>query len=218
MNDLWQGFCRRMSVIDQSVPLFDSDTDGIVQIRNIGHTNPRPVLKRSERMEELVLVETDKLVADWESGTHQYDGLIYMMGYKDRDIFTPLYIGKTESFGKGKSNLSVNIKNLHTDKSKFARWGDNYAYHIGDLSACVLEGHSFGAKSLKYQAWASCMFDGKRLKKQVYFWSMAWSGTQTGIWAEFGQTRLSFLEYLLIGVASKVSPKLLNKEGISRQN
>ena len=25
MNDLWQGFCRRMSVIDQSVPLFDSD-------------------------------------------------------------------------------------------------------------------------------------------------------------------------------------------------
>ena len=64
MNDLWQGFCRRMSVIDQSVPLFDSDTDGIVQIRNIGHTNPRPVLKRSERMEELVLVETDKLLAD----------------------------------------------------------------------------------------------------------------------------------------------------------
>lgn len=165
-----------------------------------------------------MLVETDKLVADWESGTHQYDGLIYMIGYKEDDIFTPLYIGKTESFGKGKSNLSVNIKNLHTDKSKFARWGDNYAYHIGDLSACVLEGHSSEAKSLKYQAWASCMFDGKRLKKQVYFWSMAWSGTQTGIWAEFGQTRLSFLEYLLIGVASKVSPKLLNKEGISRQN
>ena len=88
-------------------------------------------------MEELVLVETDKLVADWESGTHQYDGLIYMIGYKEDDIFTPLYIGKTESFGKGKSNLSVNIKNLHTDKSKFARWGDNYAYHIGDLSACL---------------------------------------------------------------------------------
>ena len=38
-------------------------------------------------MEDLVLVETDKLVADWESGTHQYDGLIYMMGYKEDDIF-----------------------------------------------------------------------------------------------------------------------------------
>lgn len=217
MNDLWQGFCRRMSVIDQSVPLFDSDTDGIVQIRNIGHTNPRPVLKRSERMEELVLVETDKLVADWESGTHQYDGLIYMMGYKDRGIFTPLYIGKTESFGKGKSNLSVNIKNLHTDKSKFARWGDGYAYHVGDLSACVLNGHSDAAKTLKYQAWADCLFDGQSLKKPVYFWAMSWDGKQTGIWEDFGETNLSFLEYLLIGVASKISPELLNKEGNARQ-
>jgi len=217
VNDLWQGFCRRMSVIDQSVPLFDSDTDGIVQIRNIGHTNPRPVLKRSERMEELVLVETDKLVADWESGTHQYDGLIYMMGYKDRGIFTPLYIGKTESFGKGKSNLSVNIKNLHTDKSKFARWGDGYAYHVGDLSACVLNGHSDAAKTLKYQAWADCLFDGQSLKKPVYFWAMSWDGKQTGIWEDFGETNLSFLEYLLIGVASKISPELLNKEGNARQ-
>ena len=217
MNDLWQGFCRQMSVIDQAVPLFDSDAGGIVQIRNIGHTKPRPVLKRSEQMEELVLVETDKLVADWESGTHQYDGLIYMMGYKDGGNFMPLYIGKTESFGKGKSNLSVNIKNLHTDKSKFARWGDNYAYHIGDLSACVLSGHSDSAKTLKYQAWADCLFDGQSLKKPVYFWAMSWDGKQTGIWEDFGETNLSFLEYLLIGVASKISPELLNKEGNARQ-
>lgn len=102
-------------------------------------------------------------------------------------------------------------------KSKFARWGDGYAYHVGDLSACVLNGHSDAAKTLKYQAWANCLFDGQSLKKPVYFWAMSWDGKQTGIWEDFGETNLSFLEYLLIGVASKISPELLNKEGNARQ-
>ena len=38
-----------------------------------------------------------------------------------------------------------------------------------------------------------------------------------GIWEDFGPTRLTFLEYLLIGVASAVFPEtLLNREGQSR--
>jgi hypothetical protein len=37
--------------------------------------------------------------------------------------------------------LSANLIHLATDSSKFGRWGDNYAYHIGDLSSVVLPGH-----------------------------------------------------------------------------
>jgi hypothetical protein len=31
------------------------------------------------------------------------------------------------TLGKSEDNLSANLKNLSTDRSKFARWGDNYA-------------------------------------------------------------------------------------------
>ena len=168
-----------------------------------------------------MLVETAKLVDDWRSGTHQYDGLIYFMGWKDADQFVPLYIGKTETIGKGDQNLSANVKNLITDRSKFARWGDNYAYHIGDLSACVLPGHKPEKRTTKYGAWATTLFVDEpsltpKLKQPVYFWAKAWNRTETGIWEELGPTPLAFLEYLLIGVAGRVSPALLNREGVAR--
>ena len=174
---------------------------------------------RSPEMENLVLTESAKLVADWEAWTHRYDGLIYLMGWMDGNHFVPLYIGKTETFGKGDRNLSANLRNLTSDRSKFARWGDNYAYHIGDLSACVLPDHSESKRTAKYQAWADTLFvpGTLRLKRPVYFWAKAWDHDDTGIWEELGPTRLAFLEYLLIGVAGLMSPHLLNREGIGRR-
>jgi hypothetical protein len=69
----------------------------------------------------------------------------------------PLYIGKAETIGRG-GQLSANLRNLYKSKDKFARWGDNYAYHIGDLSAAVLMGHHAQKTTPKYNAWASKMF------------------------------------------------------------
>lgn len=66
-------------------------------------------------------------VEDWKSKVHRYDGLIYFMGWRDGGQFVPLYVGKSETIGKGDRNLSANIRNLNSDRSKFARWGDNYA-------------------------------------------------------------------------------------------
>jgi hypothetical protein len=54
------------------------------------------------------------------------------MGYRSGSDFDPLYIGKAETLGKGDGNLSANLLRLDSDTSKFARWGDNYAYHFGD--------------------------------------------------------------------------------------
>lgn len=54
------------------------------------------------------------------------------------------------------------------------------------------------------------------LKCPVHFWAKAWNPAHTGIWEELGPTSLAFLEYMLIGVAGRVSPGLLNREGIGR--
>jgi hypothetical protein len=217
---VWSKFCQRFNVVEQSVPLFTTDANGVVAHRMLGR-NSRPILMRSTAMEALIVAETAKLVEDWQTGQHRYNGLIYCMGERQGDQFIPLYIGKTETFGKGAGNLSANIQNLKTDKSKFARWGDNYAYHVGDLSACVLPGHADGKKTIKYQAWAEQLFVSvpslmPKLRRPIYFWATAWDKSMTGVWEELGPTSLAFLEYLLIGVAVRVSPELLNREGVGR--
>jgi len=145
-----------------------------------------------------------------------------MAAYPIRLLKRPLYIGKAETIGKGDRNLSANLRNLHKSKDKFARWGDNYAYHIGDLSAAALTGHPVEKKNPKYKEWASKLFknaptERPQLAFDVYFWAKAWKSTNTGIWPELSPTRLAFLEYLLIGVASAAfNESLLNYEGRNR--
>lgn len=219
---IWEAFCSRFDIARKAVPLFDASADGVVTTRQIGRgPSLRPILCRSAAMESMVREETQKLVADWTSGLHRLDGLIYMMGHLQGTQFVPLYIGKTETLGKGQGNLSSNLQNLDRDTSKFARWGDNYAYHIGDLSACVLAGHPPSKETAKYHAWADALFSSGQaaaptLKEPVYFWAKAWDKSWLGIWSELGATRLAFLEYLLIGVASLMSDRLLNREGLAR--
>ena len=110
-------------------------------------------------MEALVLNETDKLVTNWKAGGEQYDGLIYTACVHDDGERLRISIGKAETVGKGDGNLSANISNLHNDKSKFARWGDSYAYHIGDLSAVALPGHPPEKRTAKYESWAKALFE-----------------------------------------------------------
>ena len=73
----------------------------------------------------------------------------------DDGCLIPLYIGKSETFGRGDGNLSANLRSLHRNKDKIARWGDNYKYHIGDLSAVALADQRDEMKNLKYKVWAA---------------------------------------------------------------
>jgi hypothetical protein len=220
--NIWDDFCERMKIYESGVPLFEHSKDLVVKTKTIGQKLIRPVLCRNIAMEKLILSETDKLVDDWKNEKDEFDGLIYMMFLKDSGKVLPLYIGKAETIGKGNRNLSANIKNLHLNLSNFARWGDNYAYHIGDLSAAILSGHSADKINKKYLDWAKALFikfptSSPQLKQKVYFWTTAWNKTDIGVWKEFGSTRLTFLEYLLIGVASSLFPDLLlNREGQNR--
>jgi hypothetical protein len=219
-NQIWDDFCLRFSVNKNAVPLFQATTSGRVATRRHGHDG-RTMLCRSEQMESLVRSEAAKAVSDHQAGGQQIDGLIYIMGWRQDQRFVPLYIGKTEITGRGDRNLSVNLKNLDRDTSKFARWGDGYAYHVGDLSACVVHGHDPRRRQEKYSDWASKLFEQAPteqpvLRRPVWFWAIAWDNRTTGIWQELGPTRLAFLEYILIGVASMISPDLLNREGRQR--
>ena len=132
-----------------------------------------------------------------------------------------MYIGKTETIGKN-NNLSANIKSLKTDKNKFARWGNQHQYHIGDLSAATLPNYPDEKIMRKYKNWANALFEETpsttpKLKNQIYFWAKAWRPDDVSIWSEFSPTRLTFLEYQLIGVASTLFPNdLLNEEGQNR--
>ena len=106
---------------------------------------------------------------------------------------------------------------------KFCRWGYNYAYHVGDLSAVVCPGHPPEKINPKYVKWANRLFDrypssNPSLLRNVRFWVKAWRCGDVGIWKEYGATSLTFLEYLLIGVASDLFPDmLLNDEGVNRR-
>jgi hypothetical protein len=166
--------------------------------------------------------ETSKVVDDHKAGTGLYDGIVYMMYTRGEVGVVPRYIARAETIGKTSGILSANLTRLASDTSKFARWGDNYAYHIGDLSSVVLPGHELAVQKEKYRSWATVLFeeisaDRPRLRQPVFFWVKAWRKDDVGIWTEFGPTRLSFLEYLLIGIASSIFPgELLNREGHSR--
>ena len=206
------------------MPLFATSSDLAVKTKQIGKPTPRNILCRSLEMDTLIRTECAKLIEDWKQKAFAYDGLIYMMLLEEPEGVVPLYIGKAETLGKTNGNLSVNIKGIETNTRNFARWGDNYAYHIGDLSAAVLPGHDPKEITPKYRSWAASLFkeyptNTPVLKRKVFFWTKAWSanndtGPEVGLG---GPTKLTFLEYLLIGLASSAfGDVLLNREGRNR--
>jgi hypothetical protein len=126
-------------VHEQSVPLFATQEGNVVVI-NYG-ANSRKVLKRSDEMEQHLRKLGTQLIAEHKEGKSVHDGILYMMLAREGETLVPLYIGKAETFGKGDRNLSANIRDLANGTAMFGRWGYNYAYHIGDLSAVTLSGH-----------------------------------------------------------------------------
>lgn len=232
---LWKKICGDLQVQDR-VPLFATEGDELtVRTNMIGDPPRRPVLQRSDEMESKVIGIAKQLVDDYKNHKdnpqveRKFDGMLYMMGWNEDDgTFLPLYVGRTETLGnKGDGRLSANLHGVDTggNKRNFARWGDNHAYHIGDLSACVLPGHDEKKKHPKYRLWARTLFEAEslqtwqpRLKRPTFFWAKAWEPTKTSLWEELGPTTLAVSEYLVIGVAGKVSPDyFLNRDGVPRQ-
>jgi hypothetical protein len=140
----------------------------------------------------------------------------------ERRRVVPLYVGKAGRHGRSGAAVSANIASIRANTSRFARWGYNYAYHMGDLSAAALPGHSAAKVQPKYARWARRLFReapmaAPHTSVEARFWCAAWGPRSPNIWSEFGACPLAFAEYLLIGVAGLLFPDdLLNDEGVNR--
>lgn len=216
---LWKNYIDVHNIAERSVPLFDIK-DGRVIVMPYGRDD-RLVLKRSIQMEMLMRDLGRQLIKEHQDSNVKHDGILYMMLSRCDRRIEPLYIGKAETFGKGDGNLSANISDLAKGHGKFGRWGYNYAYHLGDLSAVTCKGHPHDKSTAKYTAWRDKLFsvtDGEVTPKtEVMFWATLWDSSRQSIWEQYGSTKLAFEEYLVIGVASDVFPNsLLNREGRTR--
>ena len=216
---LWRNFCDANCIVSNGVQLFSLSPNGYVEVMRYGR-NARPILKRSAEMQSLIQNTVAAIIAAPQG---QVDGLLYMM-YRienNADVI-PLYIGKAERRGRSGTKLSANLSSIETDNGKFARWGYNYAYHMGDLSAVALLGHPAEKRLNKYERWAKCLFEvapseSPMPRFDVRFWCCSWGVTSTGIWPEIGTCPLAFSEYLVIGIAGLLFPEqLLNDEGVNR--
>jgi hypothetical protein len=218
--DLWRAFCASHRIALDGVPLFSITPSGQVDVILYGR-NARPILRRSDQMQALVRKTVEGILA---APPGQADGLLYMMYRLGRDDeFIPIYIGKAERRGRSGAAVSANIASIETDHGKFARWGYNYAYHLGELSAAALPGHPPEKRLNKYQNWARHLFktvpsDNPQPRFDIRFWCCAWGPASVGIWPEIGACPLAFAEHLVIGVAGLLFPgDLLNDEGVNRK-
>lgn len=217
---LWEAFHSWHGIHEKAVPLFEL-ADGQVLQKPYG-SNHRLVLQRSQDMEGMMRGLGRRLVDEHNRHAVTHQGILYMMLTREDRTLIPRYIGKAEVFGKGDKNLSVNISDLISGDGKFGRWGYNYAYHLGDLSAATCQGHEEGKVTRKYADWHDALFvpnTGEAVipKAEIMFWATLWGPECQSVWKEFGPTRLAFEEYLLIGVASDAfGEALLNREGRTR--
>ena len=165
---LWSRYCDAHRIAATSVPLFDADAAGVVRQRVT--PSGRGFLVRSPAMEARVEAATREVFASPAA-----DGLLYLMHTLDASGGgVPLYAGKAERIGRS-GRPSVNLTDVGlAGRHKFARWGDGYAYHVGDLSACACEGHGPERTSTKYRHWAEALFAETgarvRLRRDVRFW------------------------------------------------
>ena len=184
------------------MPLFAAAPDGAVEVSPYGRDG-RPVLRRSAAMEAMVVGAVQAVLA---AAPAEAEGLLYMMHRLDGGgRVVPLYVGKAGRHGRSGAAVSANIASIRANAGRFARWGYNYAYHMGDLSAAALPGHAAAKVQPKYARWARRLFVeaptvAPRPRFEARFWCTAWGRRSPNIWREFGACPLAFAEYLPIGV------------------
>ena len=130
------------------MPLFATGPNGAVEVFAYGR-DARPMLRRSAEMESLLADTVERVLASSDAVT---EGVLYIMHRLDAaGRVVPLYVGRAGRVGRN-GGISANLVSIRTNTGKFARWGYNYAYHMGDLSAAALPGHAVKV-TRKYQRW-----------------------------------------------------------------
>jgi ABC-type cobalt transport system substrate-binding protein len=228
---LWEAWIDRNVDIGDPTPLFATESSGNgysnddaglrVELTQYGRTRQRPVLRRSDAMDRRLRDAIDTVVEDHRTRSGEYDGLLYLMYALEDSRVVPYYIGKTGTFRRADAGLSANLDGVSATGGKFARWGYGNAYHIGDLSAAVLDdcddvdAANHEEPKAKYEAWATRLFEPgtRRLRRPIYIWIREWDRSE----GPYPDTYpfLVELEYQLVGIAYELFPEtLLNTEGV----
>lgn len=186
------------------VPLFDVQ-GGVVGTRTAGVE--RRVLRRSDSMERLVNDTVDEVLTRPDA-----DGLVYAMAW--REPLRLLYVGKAGKRGRVHA-ISANLRNLGRTQTRFARWGDGLAYHVGGLSAAVLGSTSPRRSARKYDRWRERLFrctNPPILRETVWFGALPWFRGDLG--PERRKRDVGDVEADLIALASRTHrATLLNHVG-----
>ena len=228
---LWEAWIDRYVDADDPTPVFATESaaggdpsgdDGRrVELTHYGRGRRRPVLRRSDAMDERLRDAVETVVDDYDARGGEYDGLVYLLYATAGSRVLPYYIGKTGVYRRADDGLSANLDSVSASGGKFARWGYGDAYHIGELSAAVLDecdgvdATNHSDPKGKYRRWASRLFEPgtRRLRRPVYIWIRAWDRSE----GPYPDTYpfLAELEYQLVGIAYEVFPEtLLNTEGV----
>ena len=194
-------------------PLFDAGPALEVRTQVVGR-NERRLLRRSAEMEAAMI----DLVQDGLNDP-RWIGLLYIMAWGTPGDVEQLYVGMTRKDGQ-KHPISGNIRRLDKDKSKFARWGDGNAYHIGDLSQALFRFKAYKGVEPKYEAWASTLFarrDPPVLKQRVMLCIVPWyvdSETPSGVTATVLQAEKECIDLATV----ETQGRLLNKVDVHWRN
>jgi hypothetical protein len=151
-------------------PLFRTDADLVVRTENDGR-DLRPVLCRHPRMERAMTDLVEQGLAD-----PHWDGILSVMGRGPAPSFSPLYVGKAERRGR-KNSINAIFRDIGANRRMFARWGDDFGYHIGDLSHALFRFQADRPVTRTYQRWATTLFassDPPRLRAQVALYLLPW--------------------------------------------
>ena len=121
-SSIWLKYLKRYDIINSSSDLFQND-QMVCEVKEKNKNSSIPILVRHPLMENKIIEQVSIIENDYGSKQNLYEGLIYMMFTLRQNQLIPLYIGKTETFGKSNKNLSANIKNLKTNKKLFCKMG-----------------------------------------------------------------------------------------------
>jgi hypothetical protein len=93
------------------------------------------MLRRSAAMEAVIVEAVGAVLA---AKPPEAEGPIHMMHRPDeRGRVVPLHVGKAGRHGRSGAAVSADIAAVRANAGRFARWGYDDAYHMGDLIAAA---------------------------------------------------------------------------------
>lgn len=192
------------------IPLFDMKNDGQVSSKTISKN--RKIINRSKEMEDAIIDAVEFLFEDIDNGKDEFVGVLSLMYYIYLGKPKPLMFVLSRKWGREEGKLSANLKDCKRDsksRMKFARWGDDDAYHFGGLSNALY--NNTGIFEKRYQKWKFNLFreeDGEYvLKTPIYFAIKPWKRTDSIPSGEKGD-----LTKIITGLKENFQPSLMGSQ------